>query len=55
MMIREFVWDRKKYSFIPVSEGADCFRLLISLYPEAAGIKNKSGKSPYDYAVHNEG
>jgi hypothetical protein len=36
-----------------VSEGADCFRLLISLYPQAAGIKNHHGQSPYEYARQN--
>jgi hypothetical protein len=48
-MIREFPTQE----FEPVSEGADCFRLLISLYPEAAGIDNHNGKTPYEYARHN--
>jgi len=39
--------------YSPVSKGADCLRLLISLYPEAAGIDNHNGKSPYEYARHN--
>jgi ankyrin repeat protein len=48
IMTREFGGNSK-----PVSEGADCFRLLISLYPEAAGIDNQDGKTPYEYARHN--
>jgi hypothetical protein len=53
IMTREFGGYSEPVSFEPVSEGADCFRLLISLYPEAAGIDNQDGKTPYEYARHN--
>jgi hypothetical protein len=56
IMIREFYRSRifqPEFTFSPVSKGADCLRLLISLYPEAAGIDNHNGKCPYEYARHN--
>jgi hypothetical protein len=56
IMIREFYRSRifqPEFTFSPVSKRADCLRLLISLYPEAAGIDNHNGKSPYEYARHN--
>jgi hypothetical protein len=34
-----------------VSDEGDCFRLLLSLYPAAAGIKDDHSRSPYDMAV----
>jgi hypothetical protein len=34
-----------------VSDEGDCFRLLLHLYPAAAGIKNDYSRSPYDMAV----
>jgi hypothetical protein len=34
-----------------VSDKGDCFRLLLSLYPAAAGIKDDHSRSPYDMAV----
>jgi ankyrin repeat protein len=40
--------------FEPVSELADCFRLLIKLHPEAAGIRNDRGSNPYDYALSQQ-
>jgi hypothetical protein len=37
-----------------VSNEEDCFRLLLSLYPAAAGIKDGHLRSPYDMAVAND-
>lgn len=37
--------------FSPVSDEADCFRLLITRYPEAAGVKDAGDRSPYDISV----
>jgi hypothetical protein len=34
-----------------VSDEGDCFRLLLSLYPAAAGVKDDHSRSPYDMAV----
>lgn len=34
-----------------VSDEGDCFRLLLKLYPAAAGIKDINSQSPYDIAV----
>jgi hypothetical protein len=34
-----------------VSSKGDCFRLLLSLYPTAAGIKDDHSRSAYDMAV----
>jgi ankyrin repeat protein len=34
-----------------VSDEGDCFRLLLSLYPAAAGVKDGLSRSPYDVAV----
>jgi ankyrin repeat protein len=34
-----------------VSHEGDCFRLLLSLYPAAAGIEDDHSRSPYDMAV----
>mmetsp|Transcript_32284 Transcript_32284/g.30779 ORF Transcript_32284/g.30779 Transcript_32284/m.30779 type:complete len:659 (+) Transcript_32284:169-2145(+) len=48
IMAREF-----GTTFQPVSEGADCFRFLLRLHPQAAGIRNDAGLSPYDCVVHN--
>lgn len=48
IMAREFGTN-----FQPVSEGADCFRFLLRLHPQAAGIRNDTGLNPYDYVVHN--
>lgn len=43
---------RKDYNFItPISKVADCFRLLIGYYPEAAGIMDGKRKRPSDFAV----
>jgi ankyrin repeat protein len=39
------------HRFSPVSDEADCFRLLITRYPEAAGVKDGRDISPYDLAV----
>jgi ankyrin repeat protein len=36
-----------------VSDEGDCFRLLLRLYPAAAGIKDGRLASPYDLAVQN--
>jgi ankyrin repeat protein len=35
-----------------VSNEGDCFRLLLRLYPAAAGIKDDESESPYDVAVY---
>jgi hypothetical protein len=41
------------YNYITeVSDEGDCFRLLLRLYPAAAGIKDDHSSSPYDVAVH---
>jgi ankyrin repeat protein len=37
-----------------VSDEGDCFRLLLSFYPAAAGIKDNHSRSPYDMAVSND-
>jgi ankyrin repeat protein len=37
-----------------VSDEGDCLRLLLSLYPAAAGIKDNHSRSPYDIAVSND-
>jgi ankyrin repeat protein len=37
-----------------VSDKGDCFRLLLSLYPAAAGIEDDHLRSPYDMAVSND-
>jgi hypothetical protein len=37
-----------------VSDEGDCFRLLLRLYPAAAGIKGDHSISPYDMAVSND-
>jgi hypothetical protein len=37
-----------------VSDEGDCFRLLLSLYPAAADIKDDHSRSPYDIAVSND-
>jgi ankyrin repeat protein len=37
-----------------VSDEGDCLRLLLSLYPAAAGIKDDHLRSPYDMAVAND-
>jgi hypothetical protein len=37
-----------------VSDDGDCFRLLLRLYPGAAGIKDEHSRSPYDMAVAND-
>jgi hypothetical protein len=44
-----------KYSFFPsnISVEADCFRYLLNLYPDAAGIKDDQDGSPYDWAILN--
>jgi hypothetical protein len=45
------------YQWSPISEVSDegdCFRLLLSLYPAAAGIKDDHSSSPYDMAVAND-
>jgi hypothetical protein len=34
-----------------VSDEGDCFRLLLDLYPAAAGVKDGFSRSPYDVAV----
>jgi ankyrin repeat protein len=39
---------------LEVSDEGDCFRLLLSLYPAAAGIKDDHSRSPYDTAVSND-
>jgi hypothetical protein len=36
-----------------VSDEGDCFRLLLRLYPAAAGIKDGRLASPYNLAVRN--
>jgi hypothetical protein len=36
-----------------VSVRGDCFRLLLHLYPAAAGIKDGQSRSSYDLAVAN--
>jgi ankyrin repeat protein len=42
----------ERYSPIrEVSDEGDCFRLLLSLYPAAAGIKDDHSRRPYDMAV----
>jgi ankyrin repeat protein len=41
-------------SISEVSEEGDCFRLLLRLYPAAAGIKDGHSRSPYDMAVSND-
>jgi hypothetical protein len=35
-------------------DAGDCFRLLLSLYPAAAGIEDDHLRSPYDMAVSND-
>lgn len=35
----------------PLYKEADCLRVLLSYYPEAAGIEDGHGFSPYDHAV----
>lgn len=35
----------------PVSKEADWLRLFLKLYPEAAGIKDGEGKTPYGYVI----
>jgi hypothetical protein len=40
-------------SIAEVSDEGDCFRLLLSLYPAAAGIKDDHSRSPYDMAILN--
>jgi hypothetical protein len=37
-----------------VSDKGDCLRLLLSLYPAAAGIKDDHSRTPYDMAVSND-
>jgi ankyrin repeat protein len=37
-----------------VSDEGDCFRLLLSFHPAAAGIKDDHPRSPYDMAVSND-
>jgi hypothetical protein len=37
-----------------VSDEGDCLRLLLSLYPAAAGIENDHSRCPYDMAVSND-
>jgi hypothetical protein len=37
-----------------ISHEGDCLRLLLSLYPVAAGIKDDHSRSPYDMAVAND-
>lgn len=39
---------------LPLSNLANHMRLLIKLYPEAAGIKDGAGLTPYDLAVDQE-
>jgi hypothetical protein len=34
-----------------VTDKADCFRYLLNLYPAAAGIKDGTDRSPYDWAL----
>lgn len=34
-----------------ISKTADCIRRLIKYYPEAAGIKDGKGKTPYDFTI----
>jgi ankyrin repeat protein len=41
----------RQYPIAEVSDEGDCFRLLLSLYPAAAGIKDDHSRSPYDMAV----
>jgi hypothetical protein len=36
---------------LEISEEGDCFRLLLRLYPAAAGIKDDLSRRPYDVAV----
>jgi hypothetical protein len=38
-------------SISEVSDEGDCFRLLLSLYPASAGIKDDRLRSPYDIPV----
>jgi hypothetical protein len=38
---------------LEVSDEGDCFRLLLRLYPAAAGIKDDHSIRPYDLAVAN--
>jgi hypothetical protein len=47
-----FLYDR--YDISEVSDESDCFRLLLGLYPAAAGIKDYHSLSPYDIGVSNE-
>jgi hypothetical protein len=37
-----------------VSDEGDCFRLLLRLYPAAAGVKDDHSRSPHDMAVSND-
>jgi hypothetical protein len=42
----------KRFAYIEaVSDRGDTFRLLLQLYPAAAGIKDDHSQSPYDIAV----
>jgi hypothetical protein len=36
-----------------VSDEGDCFRLLLTFYPAAAGVKDDHLRSPYEMAVSN--
>jgi hypothetical protein len=45
------VKHRSKFLNSELSDEADCFRLLLRIYPASAGIRDGHLKSPYDLAV----
>jgi hypothetical protein len=51
LALHRFICSR--FEIPEVSDEGDCLRLLLYLYPAAAGIKDHLNRSPYDMAVSN--
>jgi hypothetical protein len=43
--------DAKEGLRSPISETSDCFRYLLKLYPESAGLRDLDGNNTYTLAV----
>jgi hypothetical protein len=44
----------RRDQILEISDRGDCFRLLLRLYPAAAGIEDVNSESPYDMAMSND-